>query len=139
MGLELNRVEEPFVFELKNDEGVICGIDANPSIGGKGKGFRPMELLAGSLAGCASIDILLILKKQRIVPTHFSIKIETKRKDGVPAIFEEIKLIFEVNEEVSREKLEKAIALTLEKYCSVSASLKEDVKVVFEVNYKQSL
>ena len=139
MGLELNRVEEPFVFELKNDEGVICGIDANPSIGGKGKGFRPMELLAGSLAGCASIDILLILKKQRIVPTHFSIKIETKRKDGVPAIFEEIKLIFEVNEEVAQEKLEKAISLTLEKYCSVSASLKEDVKVVFEVNYKQSL
>jgi hypothetical protein len=33
MGLELNRIEEPFVFELKNDEGVICGIDANPSIG----------------------------------------------------------------------------------------------------------
>ena len=138
MGFELNRVEEPFVFELKNDEGVICGIDANPTIGGKGKGFRPMELLAGSLAGCASIDILLILKKQRIVPTHFSIKIETKRKDGVPAIFEEIKLIFEVNEEVSREKLEKAIALTLEKYCSVSASLKEDVKVVFEVKYIHS-
>jgi putative redox protein len=135
MGLELNRIEEPFVFELKNDEGVICGIDANPSIGGKGKGFRPMELLAGSLAGCASIDILLILKKQRIEPTRFGIKIETKRGEGVPAIFEEIKLIFEVNEGVPKDKLEKAIKLTLDKYCSVSASLKDDVKVVFEVKY----
>jgi len=135
MGLELNRIEEPFVFELRNDEGVICGIDANPSIGGKGKGFRPMELLAGSLAGCASIDILLILKKQRIEPTHFGIKIETKRGEGVPAIFEEIKLIFEVNEGVPQDKLGKAIKLTLDKYCSVSASLKEDVKVVFEVKY----
>ena len=135
MGLELNRVEEPFVFELKNDEGVICGIDANPSIGGKGKGFRPMELLAGSLAGCASIDILLILKKQRIEPTHFGIKIETKRVDIVPAIFDEIKLIFEVNNGIPKEKLEKAIGLTLDKYCSVSASLKEDVKVVFEVKF----
>ena len=70
MGLELNRIEEPFVFELRNEEGVICGIDANPTIGGKGKGFRPMELLTGSLAGCASIDILLILKNptyQRLV------------------------------------------------------------------------
>ncbi len=135
MGLELNRIEEPFVFELKNDEGVICGIDANPSIGGKGKGFRPMELLAGSLAGCASIDILLILKKQRIEPTRFGIKIETQRGEGVPAIFKEIKLIFEVNDLVPQDKLEKAIKLTLDKYCSVSASLKEDVKVVFEVKY----
>ena len=135
MGLELNRIEEPFVFELRNDEGVICGVDANPSIGGKGKGFRPMELLAGSLAGCASIDILLILKKQRIEPNRFGIKIETKRGEGVPAIFEEIKLIFEVNEAVPQDKLEKAIKLTLDKYCSVSASLKEDVKVVFEVKY----
>ena len=135
MGLELNRIEDPFVFELRNEEGVICGIDANPTIGGKGKGFRPMELLAGSLAGCASIDILLILKKQRIEPTRFGIKIETKRGESVPAIFEEIKLIFEVNEGVPQDKLEKAIKLTLDKYCSVSASLKEDVKVVFEVKY----
>ena len=135
MGLELNRIEEPFVFELRNEEGVICGIDANPTIGGKGKGFRPMELLAGSLAGCASIDILLILKKQRIEPTRFGIKIETQRGEGVPAIFEEIKLIFEVNDSIPQDKLEKAIKLTLDKYCSVSASLKEDVNVVFEVKY----
>jgi uncharacterized OsmC-like protein len=135
MSLELNRIEEPFVFELKNEEGVICGIDASPAIGGKGKGLRPMELLAGSLAGCASIDILLILKKQRIEPTHFNVKIETKRSSGVPAIFEEIKLIFEVNDLVNQEKLEKAIGLTLEKYCSVSASLKENISVIYEVKY----
>lgn len=135
MSLELIRVEEPFVFELRNEEGVVCGIDASPAIGGKGKGFRPMELLAGSLAGCASIDVLLILKKQRIIPTHFAIKIETKRVDAIPSYFEEIKLIFEVNRDVPLEKLEKAIDLTLKKYCSVSASLKEEVKIIFEVKY----
>ncbi len=135
MSLELIRVEDPFVFELRNEEGVVCGIDASPSIGGKGKGFRPMELLAGSLAGCASIDVLLILKKQRIIPTHFTIKIETKRVDAIPSYFEEIKLIFEVNRDVPVEKLEKAIDLTLKKYCSVSASLKEEVKIIFEVKY----
>jgi len=135
MSLELIRVEEPFVFELRNEEGVVCGIDASPAIGGKGKGFRPMELLAGSLAGCASIDVLLILKKQRIIPTHFTIKIETKRVDSIPSYFDEIKLIFEVNRDVPVEKLEKAIDLTLKKYCSVSASLKEEVKIIFEVKY----
>ncbi len=135
MSLELIRVEEPFVFELRNEEGVVCGIDASPAIGGKGKGFRPMELMAGSLAGCASIDVLLILKKQRIIPTHFAIKIETKRVDAIPSYFEEIKLIFEVNRDVPVEKLEKAIDLTLKKYCSVSASLKQEVKIIFEVKY----
>lgn len=135
MSLKLIRVEEPFVFELRNKEGIICGIDASPSIGGKGKGLRPMELLAGSLAGCASIDVLLILKKQRIEPSHFSIKIETKRAESIPAVFEEIKLIFEVNSDVPKEKLERAIVLTLEKYCSVSASLSKEVKVSHEVRY----
>ncbi len=135
MSLELIRVEEPFVFELRNEEGIVCGIDASPSIGGKGKGLRPMELLAGSLAGCASIDVLLILKKQRIEPTHFNIKIETKRVESIPSFFEEIKLIFEVNSEVTLEKLERAIILTLEKYCSVSASLSTKVNVIHEIRY----
>lgn len=135
MSLHLNRIEEPFVFELKNEDGVVCGIDANPAIGGKNKGLRPMELLAGSLAGCASIDILLILKKQKIEPTHFSIRIDTERVDTVPAVFKTIKLIFEVNKEVPEDKLSRAISLTLEKYCSVSASLKESTEVIHEIQY----
>ena len=133
MSLKLNLLEEPFVFEVKNEDGATCIIDASPEIGGKNKGLRPMQLLASSLAGCASIDILLILRKQRIEPTHFSIEIETKRRDEVPAIYEEIKMIFSVNKEVIKEKLERAITLTIDKYCSVSSSLKEEVKVVFEI------
>jgi uncharacterized OsmC-like protein len=55
--------------------------------------------------------------------------------DAIPSYFEEIKLIFEVNRDVPVEKLEKVIDLTLKKYCSVSASLKEEVKIIFEVKY----
>jgi putative redox protein len=136
MGLQLRRVEEPFGFELMSEGGHLCTLDANVTIGGKGKGFRPMELLAGSLAGCASIDVLLILKKQRIVPTIFSIDIETKRVEAVPAIFEEIKLIFKVNEGIPADKLNKAIDLTLQKYCSVSACLLDTINVIFEVKFE---
>ena len=135
MSLKLNLKEEPFVFEVKNEDGAICLMDGSPDIGGKNKGLRPMQLLASSIAGCASIDILLILRKQRIEPTHFSIDIETKRVDEVPAIFEEVKLIFSLNKEVNKEKLERAIKLTLEKYCSVSSSLKEEVNVIFETKF----
>ncbi len=134
MAIKFKRKETPYVFEAINEDGATCIIDANPSIGGKNKGLRPMELLASSVAGCASIDILLILGKQKIEPTLFEIDIETKRVEGIPAFFEEIKLIFKVNKEVNQEKLDRAISLTLEKYCSVSASLKESVQVIYEVN-----
>ena len=135
MSLKLNLIEEPFVFEVKNEDGAICLIDGSPEIGGKNKGLRPMQLLASSIAGCASIDILLILRKQKIELTHFSIEIDSKRADAVPAIYEEINLIFTVNKEVNKEKLERAIKLTLEKYCSVSSSLKEDINVIFETKF----
>jgi putative redox protein len=135
MSLKLNLIEEPFVFEVKNEDGAICLIDGSPEIGGKNKGLRPMQLLASSIAGCASIDILLILRKQKIELTHFSIEIESKRADAVPAIYEEINLIFTVNKEVNKEKLERAIKLTLEKYCSVSSSLKEEINVIFETKF----
>jgi len=135
MSLKLNLKEEPFVFEVKNEDGAICLMDGSPDIGGKNKGLRPMQLLASSIAGCASIDILLILRKQRIEPTHFSIDIETKRVDEVPAIFEEVKLIFSVNKEVNKSKLDRAIKLTLEKYCSVSSSLKDEVNIIFETKF----
>ena len=135
MSLKLNLIEEPFVFEVKNEDGAICLIDGSPEIGGKNKGLRPMQLLASSIAGCASIDILLILRKQKIELTHFSIEIESKRADAVPAIYEEVNLIFTVNKEVNKEKLERAIKLTLEKYCSVSSSLKEEINVIFETKF----
>lgn len=135
MSITFKRIEEPFVFEATNADGATCLIDANPSIGGKNKGLRPMELLASSVAGCASIDILLILGKQKINPAHFTINIETKRVDKVPATFEEIKLIFEFEEGLPIEKLDRAISLTLEKYCSVSASLKEDISLIYEIKF----
>ena len=54
MKLEFKRVEEPYVFSLENETGVVTYLDASDTIGGKNKGLRPMEMLAGSLAGCAA-------------------------------------------------------------------------------------
>jgi putative redox protein len=138
MKLNLKRVEEPFVMELTNSSGNTCSIDANPSIGGKDKGFRPMELLAGSLAACASIDVLNILKKQRIDLKHYKVEINAHRKDAIPSPFELIHLIFELDEVVDEEKMKRNIELTLEKYCSVSASLKSEIKISYEIRLLKS-
>lgn len=134
MKLKLKRIEAPFVLELNNENGNTLIIDANPSIGGKGLGFRPMELLAGSLAGCASIDVISILKKQRIEPISFDVAIEAKRFEGVPSPFETIQLNFEFDNSVDLEKAKKAIDLSLEKYCSVSASLNNEISITYSIN-----
>lgn len=133
MKLRLNRIQEPFVLELSNESGNTLLMDANPKIGGLDKGFRPMEVLAGSVAGCATIDVLLILKKQKIEPTHYAVRIEPTRGEGVPAPFEQIHLVFEFDKGVDSTKASRAIRLTLDKYCSVSASLKESIQITFEV------
>lgn len=129
MKLGVKLIEEPFVLEAQSEEGVRIKMDAAPGIGGKGLGMRPMELMASSLAGCMAIDVLLILRKQRQEVTHFEIQVDAQRKDAVPAKFEAITLTFIVNQEVNLDKLNSAVKLTHEKYCSVSQSLNPDIEV----------
>jgi putative redox protein len=133
MKLNLKRIEAPFVMELRNEQGNTCLMDANPAIGGSNKGFRPMQLLAGSLAGCVSIDVLNIVKKQRIDLKHYHVRIEAKRVEGTPSPFEHIHLVFEFDNSIDPEKMRRNIDLTLQKYCSVSACLKEQIKVTYDL------
>lgn len=136
MKLDLKLVESPFVLEVKNESGISIRIDATEKIGGKNKGMRPMEILAGSLAGCMSIDILLILQKQRQEITFYEVNIDANRKDAVPAVFETIHLVFSFNPEVDLEKAAAAVKLSHEKYCSVSASLNPQISIQTEVRHQ---
>lgn len=132
----LKRIESPFVFELTNDQGNTCIMDANPAIGGKNKGFRPMELLAGSLVGCISIDVISILNKKRIDPIHYEIQVEGKRAEGIPSPFREIQFVLKIDASINREVVEKIVQLVIDKYCSVAASLKQDIQLVFKIEQK---
>ena len=136
MKLDLKLVESPFVLEVKNESGISIKMDATEKIGGKNKGLRPMELLASSLAGCMSIDTLLILQKQRQEITFYEVTIEGKRKDAVPAAFETIHLLFTFNREVDLEKAAAAVKLSHEKYCSVSASLNPGITIQTEAKHQ---
>lgn len=136
MKLSFTRREKPFVFEVVNASGATCVIDAGESIGGLNKGFRPMELLASSLAACLSIDLLLILKKQRKDPQLFNIEIEATRIDGIPSPFDEIVFHLQIDEELNTDKLARTIDMVLAKYCSVSASLIESINVCYTINKK---
>ena len=135
MKLYFERKETPFVFGIKNENGATAVLDATTNIGGKNKGLTPMQLLAGSLAGCMSIDVISILTKQKIEPSYFAIEIQATKKEGQPSPFENIKLIFKVDKEVPHDKLEKAIILSKEKYCSVYFSLNKEIGVSYIIEY----
>ncbi len=124
MKIELTRKNDNFHFEAKGTSNVIVNIDGSPEIGGKEKGARPMELLLMGLGGCSAIDIIQILKKQRQEISIFDIIIKAKREKGkIPSLFESISVCYKVSGKVQPAKLEYAINLSKEKYCSVSAIL----------------
>jgi putative redox protein len=133
MKLELNRIEKPYVFELENENGSICKIDSSKDIGGKNKGLTPMELLAGALAACISIDVLMILNKQHIEPKKYAVSMDATKKNSVPSPFEKIHLVFSIDTEIDLLKVERAIQLSIDKYCSVKASLNPEIKISYEV------
>lgn len=130
MKVELNRIGVPYHFEIKNETGNSIQVDASPKIGGTDKGVRPMELLLMGLAGCSGIDVISILNKQRQNPKDFKVTVNGEREEGKDAnLFVDIQVHFEVTGEVEPDKLERAIQLSLEKYCSVAKTLEKTAKI----------
>ena len=122
----------PAAFEATAAGGGSLIVDGSPDIGGEGRGMRPVELLLSALASCAAMDVVHILRKQRQDLQHLSIAIEGVRVDAVPAPFERIKLIFSARGAVDDHKLQRAVQLGVEKYCSVGASLDPKIEVSWE-------
>ncbi len=130
MELKLNRLNDAVHFEVINTKHQNIHLDGATEIGGENKGYRPMELLLAGITGCASIDIVLILQKQRQKLIDIQVIAKAKRDETVPKVFTEIDLHFAVWGNISSEKLEKAIQLSTTKYCSAILSLNPTVKII---------
>ncbi len=101
-------------------------MDGPAEHGGENSGPRPMEMLLLGLGGCASFDVVHILKKSRQAVTHCVAEIQAERADGVPAVFTTIHLHFKVSGEALKPTLvERAVTLSAEKYCSASMMLEK--------------
>jgi putative redox protein len=130
MKIKLERKNQAYHFEALNESGQSVQIDANPAIGGENKGARPMELLIMGLGGCSAIDIVSILKKQKIEPDSVNIEIEAHREaDATPSLFTDIHIKFIFKGNIDAGKAERAIQLSLDKYCSVAKTLEKTAKI----------
>ena len=96
-------------------------MDGAESQGGRNMGIRPMEMLLLGLGGCASFDVMSMLKKSRQQVTDCRAEVEAERVDAVPAVFSKIHLHFVVTgNELKETQVKRAVELSAEKYCSAS-------------------
>jgi putative redox protein len=132
MEINLIRKSGKFNFEAENEAGFTVELDAKQAIGGEGKGFRPMEMLLIGLGGCSGIDMVNILTKQKEELTDIKINIKaTRKEEEVPAIFDVIDIQFNLFGDVSVQKVERALQMTFDKYCSVSNILGRSATINF--------
>jgi putative redox protein len=107
-------------------------VDGAPEIGGEGRGMRPMELLLTALASCAAMDVVHILTRQSEPLQNLEISADAERVDGTPAALKSAHLRFVAHGGVDTHKLERAVKLSVEKYCSVATSLRPDITITHE-------
>lgn len=98
------------------------------------EGPGPKSLLLSGLAGCSGIDIVEILKKQRVAFSDFSIDVETTQNHEHPKVFKDIFVLYSIRTDPgNEEKVKKAIELSLDKYCGVSAMLKKNSAIHYKL------
>ena len=93
-------------------------------------GYGPKALLLAGLAGCSGIDVVDILEKMRVLFADLRIEVETEQTEEHPRVFKDIHIHYFIStDEENRDKVIKAIELSLNKYCGVSAMLKKNSKI----------
>lgn len=124
-----------FIGHTDSDHKVL--MDAKPRQDTMSGGPSPMELLLTALTGCTGMDVISILSKMKVVEelVSFQIEAEAERSQEHPKVYKKIllKYIFKFSGEPPKDKVQKAVELSQEKYCSVSAMLGKTADISFEI------
>lgn len=140
MKISLKRLNDAVHFECANETGNTIHTDGAPAVGGEGKGVRPMELLIMGTASCSSIDIVNILKKMRQDLQDIAVEVEAdKEKVGTYSEFKKIHLHYTLTGDLKEEKVAQAIALSIEKYCSVSKLLEKTAEITYSYSIEKQV
>ncbi|MGE4499001.1 MAG: OsmC family protein [Hydrogenovibrio sp.] len=117
-------------FKGTTESGHDVLMDAAPEVGGENKGARPMEMVLLGLGGCTSIDVMMMLQKSQQDVTDCEVEIASERSDSIPKVFTKIHVHFKVSGHgLNPKKVERAVNLSAEKYCSVSKMLEHSVEM----------
>lgn len=124
------RHQGQMVFQGENASGHRVTMDSSPEAGGSNQGVRPMEMLLLGLGGCTGIDVVGMLEKMRVPFERFEIAIQGERADDHPKVYRDIGIRYQFfGDAIAKDKVLRAVRLSHEKYCSVSAMLQASASV----------
>lgn len=125
--------------EAANEEGGLIRMDGSTTIGGLEGGFSPMQLLLAGVGGCSAIDIVGILEKQRQDLQDLTVEVEGDRQSKKEhSEFKNIHINFVFTGDLDKSKVERAINLSLDKYCSVSKTLEQATEITHSYEIKSN-
>lgn len=134
MKISMKRLNNAVHLQAQNEDGNIVDIDGSPNIGGENKGVRPMQLLLMGLGSCSSMDVISILQKQKQQITDYEVVVNGDREEGaIPSLFTDIEIEFIIKGKVDQKKAEKAVQLSMDKYCSVTKIMEKTATISHKV------
>ena len=124
---------ENMAFEAEVNRHKIM-LDAADAVGGENRGPRPKPLMMVALAGCTGMDVVSILKKMRVEVEAFNVVVEGDLTEEHPKQFSQMRVVYEFKgKNLPMDKLEKAVNLSEERYCGVSAMLKKAIGITTQI------
>ncbi len=103
---------------------------------GHGTGPSPKKLLLASLAGCTGMDVVSLLQKMRVPFTGLDIDVEADLTEEHPKVYSEIRLVYRVyGTDLKHDKVARAVALSQDRYCGVSAMLRKNCPIIYAIDY----
>lgn len=115
-------------------------LDASEEFGGEDRGMRPKPLMLVALAGCTGMDVVSLLNKMRIAFSGLEIKVEGNLHEGMPAYYDAMHIIYTFKgKDLPKEKLEKIVGMSYEKYCGVAYVYKETMPVTYEIRIEEDM
>jgi putative redox protein len=129
------RWEGNMLFHAENPGGSLK-IDADVANGGSGQGLRPKALMLTALAGCTGLDVTSLFKKMRIVVEGIEIDVQAELTEVQPTYYDKVKVIYKFyGKDFEKEKIEKAVKLSQDKYCGVSEMFRKFSELSYEILY----
>jgi putative redox protein len=136
MPMTIVRYEGGMAFRGRGASGHDVLMDAAPDVGGENKAARPVEVLLCSLGGCTGMDVVALLRKMRTEPKALRVEIEDERAAEYPKVITKLHLTYVVAGDVPAKNVEKAIELSLAKYCPIANTLAGVAEITSELRFE---
>ncbi len=132
MGNTIVKFVDGMQFVGQGESGHALLMDSDPNVGGEDTALRPVETMLCALGGCTGMDVISILRKMHTVPTSFRIEIEDERAPEYPKVITRLHIVYRFKGDVPRANAEKAIKLSMERYCPITNTINKVTQVTWE-------